>query len=172
VTTIWAAAKVMEVQDRHLYERMARNALRQDLAALYTALARDERRHWASLDNLAKNMPLELFASANVKPDVGELFEKLSVALGEDGETLRSMHDAVYDFARALTLEQRSIEYYEGLRKTVEPGLQGVVIDQIISEERRHERILEGLLEFARQPSELVEASGRPNFISTYVPLI
>jgi rubrerythrin len=155
---MWGTAKEIELQGGRLYERMARNAPREDLAGVYAALARDERRHWEFLDNLEKSLPPELFASASAEPDVDEVFEELSLALRDDEEALRSMRAGVYDFARALALEQASIEYYEGLRRRVGPGVRGVVIDQIIAEERRHEGIMEGLLMMARRPAEWTES--------------
>jgi rubrerythrin len=85
--------------------------------------------------------------------DVANVFEQLRRTEGAAGA--RSSEADLY--RKAQGLEQKSWEFYEdAARRAASPG-ERLLFERVAVEERRHYRILEGLIDFVTRPEQWLE---------------
>jgi rubrerythrin len=153
MSDIWQAAKDIETKGKAYYEELAEKAPVEEVKSVLTVLAGEEQKHYDLFDSLQKGMPPEEAAAANVGKTAKESFEKIA----KEFQVPAGLDDAEEAYRKALSIEQTSVEYYTELLGKVEDKLQQSTIETVISEEKRHEKIILGLLEFVRRPKEWLE---------------
>jgi len=119
------------------YDMMAKKfAATEEVARIFTQLAKDERGHEARFAALLEKIPEDVIAGDSKEGDqylralaYSTLLDKQAIA-GYD-----KIEEASVALARALDFEKSTLAYYEAIR-----GVLGgsPVIDAIIAEERRH----------------------------------
>jgi rubrerythrin len=156
--TIWETAKQIETEGKALYLEMSQRSGSKGLKNAFRLLAREEQKHWDLFDSLEKSMPAESAASAQLEGlSVKSVFEDLRGELSNGDQATKAMHDTEYAYGKAITLEEKSIEFYEKISADLSDTLQKSIISQIISEEQRHERFLRDLQELVRRPKQWLE---------------
>ena len=88
---------------------------------------------------------------------VAEIFGRISEAFNNDEVGAFALNDAVSAYGTALSMENRSVEYYQSMVDSVSDESQKNVLIWIIREEKRHAKIVQGLAEFVRRPKEWLE---------------
>ena len=157
MSTTFKIAKEIETEGMEFYEKLAAEAPRTELASVFTFLASAEKRHYELFDSLEKSMPNEYAAAKDSRLNFKELFQGLTEEFKKSEPALKALEDTEDAYQKALSFEQKSIDFYEKLQGDADSGLQKAIVGQLIAEEQYHARIIQGLLEFVRRPKEWVE---------------
>jgi rubrerythrin len=144
----------IEQEGKVYYEKLAAQSPIKALSGVFSVLAAEEQQHLDLFDAWRKKRkapapPQPGAASAKAK----QIFTELSVQFVAP--------QAVYDYAqaygKALELETKSISLYaEMLSKATLPD-DKKALQFLITEEQKHEHLVEHLLEFANEPKEFLE---------------
>jgi len=154
MTDIWEAAKKIEQEGKRFYEALARDASRAELAGVFTLLAGEEQRHYDTFVRLQKGAGADAAAPSDIVPQVIETLRKLTA----DFVNGVKAGDTEAAYRKALSLERRSVEHYEGMLAGQSGAAQGA-LKAIIAEEKRHEAIIDSLIRLVRRPREWVESA-------------
>lgn len=153
MSDIWQEAKDIETKGKAYYEELAEMTPVEEVKSVLKVLAGEEQKHYDLFDSLQKGMPPEEAAAADVGKIAKEAFEKIA----KEFQVPAGLSDAEEAYRKALSIEQASVEYYTELLGKVDDKLQQSAIETVISEEKRHEKLVLGLLEFVRRPKEWLE---------------
>ena len=153
MSTIWEKAKDIETKGRDFYIELAGKSSREEVASIFKVLADEEQKHYDLFDSLEKQLEVGELPKSTSISDAKEAFARLASAF----KTEDPVEDAESTYAKALELERTSVEYYNSILEQLDDGKQKEAVKTIIGEEQRHERIVEGLMEFVRRPKEWLE---------------
>lgn len=153
MSTIWEKAKNIETEGREYYTKLAGESSREEVAGIFKLLAQEEQRHYDLFDSLEKHFEVGELPQSTAVKDAKDAFAKMASAFKAED----AVEDAETTYAKALELERNSIEYYNSILGQLDDGKQKEALKRIIGEEQKHERIVQGLLEFVRRPKEWLE---------------
>ena len=151
--SVWQAAMDIEKKGLEYYRQLAAESPFEELKGVFTLLADEEQRHHDLFAGMEQGMPVEAAAGPNVVVAAKDAFGRMAKALSAPD----AIGDAEEAYAHALKFEQASIDYYEELLGKTDNDLQRATIETVLAEEKRHRRLVQGLLEFVRRPKEWVE---------------
>jgi rubrerythrin len=157
MASIWQIAKTMETEGRKMYEVFAKGAPNRELAGVFSALANDEQNHYNTFDALERSVKLEPVADVSGTVNVAMIFDSIRNAFKVDDKALAALHDAGASYENALVAEQKSIDLYNEILAGQKDESLKVAITFIINEEKRHIKIIEGLIDLVRRPKEWLE---------------
>lgn len=150
---MWDTAKGIEEQGREYYLELAGKEPDNGIAGVLRKLADEERKHYELFDSMEKRTGISPPAPSGIVTDAKQVFAGLSESFNETA----ALEDAVDMYEKALALEKKSIDYYgEALDKAGEQQ-QKEMLSFVRGEERKHERIVQSLLDFVRRPREWLE---------------
>ncbi len=155
--TVWQTAKQIEARGKALYLELAAAANNANVAGVFNLLAQEEQRHYELFDSFEQSMPAETWATDSIVADVNRIFAALREGVGDDTVGLEAMQSAETAYAKALNVEQASVSFYENALEQASTNVEKAIIGQVLSEERRHVKVVESLIMFVRRPKEWVE---------------
>jgi rubrerythrin len=153
MSDIWQEAKDIETKGKAYYEQLAAQTPVEEVKSVLKMLAGEEQKHYDLFDSMQKGMPPEAAAAA----DVGKIAKEEFTKIAKEFRIPTGLSDAEEAYRKALSIEQASISYYSELLGKIDDKLQQSAIETVISEEKRHEKLVLGLVEFVRRPKEWLE---------------
>lgn len=149
-------AMQMEKMSIEHYQSLEETTPVKEFRAIYHLLVRDEQKHYRVLETWKK----ELSFDATVPTDILEKSRKLLSEFPIDTLVTEFSQDSAGSFLQVLTddyeLEKKSVALYEdAVNRTASSG-QGAVFTFLAKEEKRHVRLLEQLIECAKQPEQFL----------------
>jgi rubrerythrin len=149
-------AMQMEKMSIEHYQSLEETTPVKEFRAIYQLLVRDEQKHYRVLETWKR----ELSFDAAVPTDILEKSRKLLSEFPIDTLVTEFAQDSAGSFLQVLTddyeLEKKSVALYEdAVSRTASTG-QGAVFTFLAKEERRHVRLLEQLIECAKQPEQFL----------------
>ncbi|HMD67645.1 MAG TPA: ferritin family protein [Chitinivibrionales bacterium] len=144
----------IETEGKAYYETLAAESPVKALSGVFSVLAAEEQQHFDLFDEWRKKRkapapPQPGTASAKAK----QIFADLSVQF----IVPQAVYDYAQAYAKALELETKSISMYaDMLSKANAPG-DKKALQFLITEEQKHEHLVEHLLEFVNEPKEFLE---------------
>jgi rubrerythrin len=149
---IFDQAIEIEQEGEALCRQFALEAPDRGMRTIFTWLADQEKKHAEIFSRLNASHPVTI----EEIPDLGNLktiFEEWK----ERTPCIESKTAQAELYRKALVVEQKSIEVYEGYANTSATGSQKQVFLLIAKEERRHRWILENIIEFVTRPEVWAE---------------
>lgn len=153
MSDIWQVAMDMEVKGRDYYLELAEKSSIGEVKGICKVLADEEQRHYNLFESLQKGMPVEAAAGADVGKVAKEAFEKIAGVFDPKAE----ITDAVDAYTKALELENGGIQYYTEIMGKLDDDMQKSAVDTVISEEKRHAKLVQGLVDFVSRPEQYLE---------------
>jgi len=157
MSSIWEIAKGMEVEGKKFYEQLSLQASNKALEKAFSLLADAEQKHYETFESLEKSMPVESSAAPSIGVDIKKAFKEIAEDLTKPDTGMEVMADAETAYEKALSMEEKGIEFYSDMLEKTDDNLQKTMIEQIITEEKSHVKIVSNLLEFARDPKIWIE---------------
>ncbi len=148
---IFEFAIQMERDGRQYYLDLASKTSHSGLQTIFTMLADDELKHEQAIEqsrsgNCGMTETAVLESAKNVFQQAVEFGEKID--LSGDEEAL---------YRHAMELEQKSISFYLDRVEAEEQPQQKQLFVVLAEEEKKHYRLLEGLVDFVNQPNTWLE---------------
>lgn len=157
MATLWQLAKSIEAEGKKLYEELAREATKREIAGVFSTLAGEEQRHYELFEKLEKCKPIDTGIQKSVSVGVPILFNAIRAELMIDEMALKAMIDAETIYQKALVLENSSIELFNNIIKRLTDEYQKGVVSIIIEEEKRHVAVVKELIKLVHRPKEWLE---------------
>lgn len=148
---IFEFAIQMEQDGRQYYLDLASKTSHSGLQAVFQTLADDEFKHAKAIDqsrtgNCGMSETAVLESAKNVFQQAVEFGETIDLS-GNEAELYR----------HAMELEQKSISFYLDRADTEEQAQPKQLFLALAEEEKKHYRLLEGLVDFVNQPNVWLE---------------
>ncbi|MBN1578211.1 MAG: ferritin family protein [Chitinispirillaceae bacterium] len=157
MATVWQLAKSIEVEGKKMYEELARDAPKREIAGVFSALAGEEQRHYELFDKLEKRKPIEAGDHGSVSVDIPKMVDAIRIVLLIDEPALTAMNDAETTYKKALVLENSSIILFNKIMKELTDEHQIRIVKVIIDEEKCHIEVIRRLIDFVHRPKEWLE---------------
>jgi len=152
MSDVYGFAMRMEKDGEAYYRECASKTASAGLRGILLLLADAEVTHYELFRKLQAGADAELGDSA-LLAGVRNVFEQLRRTEGAAGA--RSSEADLYRTAQGI--EQKSWEFYEdAARRAASPG-ERLLFERVAVEERRHYRILEGIVDFVTRPEQWLE---------------
>ncbi len=147
-------AKSVELEGKAYYEKCAAESPARELSGIFSLLAAEEQRHYELFDawQKEKRVPAVL-DPGTVSAEAKRIFAGISTRIG--------FSPTGYDYARAygfaLEMERKSIALYESMLSASDSPDEKKALSFLITEEQKHEHLVEHLLEFVNVPKTFLE---------------
>ncbi len=149
---LFETAKQIELEGEQSYRKLAENATDEGLRTIFTLLAENEVEHYKAFDEMERKAELT-FSGTDFIREAKDVFQGMTKRAASYNEN--TPQEEVYK--AALLGEQKSVEFYNSLLQKEEDKANRAVIEQIISEEKNHVRLLENMVDFLEQPMTWLE---------------
>ncbi len=144
-------AMEIEKEGESLYRQFALEAPDKGMKNIFTWLANQERKHYGIFQKMKEGQQAPVVESVIVR-DVKEIFESW-----KDASVCIDVKTTQADlYRRALALEIKSVSAYEKNAGLV-PSPQKEIFLKIAAEEKRHQWIVENIIEYITKPEVWVE---------------
>ena len=154
MSSVWDQALSMEKEGQQYYLKLAHESKSREIAGLWTFLANEEAKHYETFMQLQKGMKA---SGAHTSASLDEA-KKMFKTMAEQSKGAAVITDSAAVYEQALRLERKSIEHYSALLSST-PKSQEPALLAIIEEEKKHVKLFEALIDFARSPKEWLESS-------------
>ncbi len=146
-------AKNIELEGKAFYEKLAADSPIPALSGIFSLLAKEEQLHYNVFDAWGKENRAPAPPAGTAGAGAKRIFSRLSLPF--------TLPQVVYDYGRAygtaLDMERKSIALYENMLAASASADDKKVFSFLISEEQKHEHLVEHLLEFVNEPKEFLE---------------
>ncbi len=163
MSDVWETAKSMENEGKEFYEKLAAESTLPGVSKIFSFLAKQEQKHFDYFDLLSKGAPAGDAADEDPIAKVKAIFaevEKPAADFVPEDETVGA-------YEKGLSLEVKSIEYYEKILNGSDSDYAKVALKAIIEEEEKHKKILSAIIDFVKRPFEWLE-NAEFNHLETY----
>jgi len=157
---IWEIAKKMELEGETFYKEMADKSVNPEIAGVFNFMARQEKEHYEFFDRQSKNLTVDYVSSGDPLVIAKNAFS----AIAENVKTSDSMTEALDAYRKASEFEEKAVKFYETLLDNVESDQEKTVIQLLIDEEKKHVKIINGLIDFIDSPREWLDSAEFSNF--------
>lgn len=151
--SIFDFAIQMEEDGEKFYRELAEKSKNEGLKTIFNKLADDELEHYQVFQNIKDHTPLDV-KNTTVLEDSKNIFAGMkpeeSFDFGDVDEQKKAYHTA-------LEMEMKSFLFYEEKAEEADTPEAIKLLRAIAKEERRHYRLVEGLLEFISRPDQWIE---------------
>lgn len=148
---IFEFAIQMERDGRQYYLDLASKTTHQGLANILTMLADDEQKHE---EIIAQSQSGSCgMSETTVLETAKNVFQQMK----EFGQSVDLTGDEAALYQHAMGLEQKSISFYMDRADQEEQPQQKQLFETLAGEEKKHFRLLEGLVDFVKQPDMWLE---------------
>jgi rubrerythrin len=151
-------AMEMERMSVEHYQSLEKTSPVKEFRAIYRLLVRDEQKHYRLLERWKK----ELQFDAAVPTDILAESRKLLSAFPIDTMVVEFAGDSAGSFLQVLTddleLEKKSVALYENAMERTAASGQGTIFIFLAREEKNHVRLLEHLIDCAKQPERYLRS--------------
>ncbi len=150
---VWEVAKNMELEGEAYYKQLSEEAHIKELRGVFSFLAEQEKEHYNLFNSLQDDKTPSLADSENALKIAKEAFKKIVYDFSEQD----AIESAEKKYQNAASVEKGAIEYYKSLLNKTENDDQKNALEKIIKEEKKHQVIMESLVDFIRRPNEWLE---------------
>ena len=151
--SIFDFAMQMEHDGEKFYRTLADNAKNQGLKGILNKLADDEVEHYRVFEKLKNNTTLDI-ASSSILEDSKTIFSEMKI---ESLQNIGDVEEQKRAYTTALEMEEKSYTFYEDKASHTDNPDEIKLLKAIAIEERRHYRLLEGLIDFISRPEQWIE---------------
>lgn len=148
---IFEFAIKMELDGQKYYEKLAAKSPNPGIKHIMTMLAEDEIKHRQTIEKI--RLSTCAMSETKILEHSRNVFEQI-VDFGGEVE-LAGDEEAAY--RHAMELENQSVAYYLDRADQVEKPEQKALFEQLAQEEKKHYRLLQGLVEFVGRPENWLE---------------
>ncbi|MFP4021551.1 MAG: ferritin-like domain-containing protein [Halanaerobium sp.] len=144
-----------EIENRKLYEEFAASTNNDDLKSVFLELAKEEKKHEDIVRQLKKNKTVDE-VQTGILPKAKKAFEKISEDMPQGGEGV-FQDEQVDVYKKAIDIESKSYEFYEEKAEESDSELVKKTFKRLAEEEKKHERIIENIIEMVDRPNTWLE---------------
>ena len=149
----WEIAVKMENEGIEYYNKLAMETDNNELEGVFKFLAGQEEEHKKYFESIEHCVTGKYPKTEDAKSKAKEVFKKMAPKFKASEKILL----AVDAYKKAITFEEKSVEYYTSLISEAESENQREIIKLIINEEKNHVATLELLIDFVNRPNEWLE---------------
>ena len=150
---IYKFALNFEKENREYYEECASKTKSEKLEKIFNYLAEEEKKHEEIVKKLADG-EMDPYES-DILPKSKEVFQSIANDISEDKAVYETDNLTIY--RKAVEMEQESHSFYKEKANETDNDSEKKVLMSLAKEERRHEIILDNILEHLERPQEWVE---------------
>jgi len=152
---IYKFALDFERKNREYYEKCAQESKNGHIKKIFTYLAKEEKKHEEIVKKLADGK------IENYNSDILTKSKEAFKAIADDITKNENIHedDKIGIYRKAVKMEQESQEFYKEKADETNDDATKKVLMTLAKEEKRHEIILDHILEHIERPQEWVEAA-------------
>jgi len=151
--SIFEFAMKMEQDGEKFYRDLAGNTTNAGLKQIFTYLADEEVKHYNLFKGLLERQPSE-YESTDILADSKNVFAQMKESGAVDVTDDASQLEA---YKQALEWEKKAYEFFEEKSAEATDPKEKKFLETIAKEERRHYRLIDGIIEFIAQPESWVE---------------
>jgi rubrerythrin len=147
-------AKNIEKEGLEYYLKLAKESLEPALAGVFGFLAKEEQRHYDIFSALQRKAP--------VKTEPGTALaeaKKIFIGLSSHFSLPEMFYDYTAAYMRALELEIKSVELYEGMLTKASSMDERRILSFLLLEEQKHKHLMEHMIEFVNKPNVYLETA-------------
>jgi len=150
---IYKFALNFEKENRKYYEKCASETKSEHLTKIFNYLANEEKKHEEIVRKLADG-EMDTYES-DILPKSKEIFQAIADDISRNENIYEKDNIGVY--RKAVQMEQESHDFYKEKAEETDNAAEKKVLMSLAKEERRHEIILDNILEHMERPEEWVE---------------
>lgn len=150
---IYQFAMKMEKDGENYYRELSRSTNHEGLRHILTFLANEEVKHYKVVEQLSKKVENPSMAEETIFENVKNIFIKMK-------ETEQDFHFDASEadlYRKAQKIEKESREFYLERANEVEGEPQKQLLLRLAEEEKKHEFLMENLVEFITRPETWIE---------------
>lgn len=146
-------AKNMEKESRKMYEDFSAATPLKELKSVFSFLAMEEQRHWELFTDMQKKSAVAVPVDENILHRAKQVLSGWKA--GFSAPSTIADFEAMY--RKAQKAESDAVAFYSKEKENLKAFEHKRILDQIIEQEKRHEKLMDELSEFVRRPKEWVE---------------
>ena len=150
---VFEFAMKMEQDGEKFYRDLAGKTANAGLKQIFTYLADEEVKHYNLFKGLFESQPTD-YESTDILADSVNVFAQMKESGDIDVSDDASQLDA---YKQALEWEKKAYEFFEEKCAEATDPTEKKFLETIAKEERRHYRLIDGIIEFIGQPESWVE---------------
>jgi rubrerythrin len=155
MNNVWEIALNMENEGIEFYNNLAMETENLELAGVFKFLADQEEEHKKYFESIEHCIIGKYPKTEDAESKAKEVFKKIAPNFKVSEKIIL----AVDAYKKAITLENKAVEYYTSLLYEAESEDQRDIIKLIINEEKNHAATLELLIDFVNRPNQWLENS-------------
>lgn len=144
-----------EIENRKLYEEFAEKTANEDLKSVFLELADEEKKHEKIVRQLKEKQTADN-VEAGILPKAKEVLEKIAKGLPKGGEGV-FVDEQVDVYKKAIDIEAKSYKFYDEKAEESDSEEVKKAFKRLAEEERKHERIIENIIEMVDRPNTWLE---------------
>ena len=148
---IFDFAMKMELDGKAYYEKLAAETTVGGLKSIFTSLAADEQKHYATIQAIKTGTNPKM-ADSTVLEKAKNLFEELMA----DKNIAGSLNKSLDGYQHARKIEADSVKLYEDMAKKEDNPETVQLLLRIANEEKKHYNILDNLYDFVLAPQNFL----------------
>ncbi|MCE5184838.1 MAG: ferritin family protein [Planctomycetaceae bacterium] len=148
---IFEFAIQMEMEGQRYYEELAAKSPNPGIKHIMTMLAEDETKHRQTIEKI--RLSTCVMTETKILENTRNVFEQLR----EQAVVPQLTGDEESLYRHAMEIENESIAFYLDRADQVDTPEQKSLFERLAEEERKHHRLLAGLLEFVSRPKTWLE---------------
>jgi len=149
---IFDQAMALEQEGESLYRQFALEAPEKGMKHIFTWLADQEEKHYRIFREIKANRPASFGENTELE-DIKDIFDGW-----KNSDVCINVKTAQADvYRKALGIEKKSVAVYEAYARQTADATQKDIFLKIAGEEKRHEWIVENIIEFITKPDVWAE---------------
>ncbi|MGM0409820.1 MAG: ferritin-like domain-containing protein [Bacillota bacterium] len=145
---VYDFAVEFEREHRDFYKQMIESTNEESLKSVFEKLVEQEEKHEKIVRQLQNSEKVE-HVESKIIPDAKETFEKIASNLPDSVLP----DDQVELYKKAREMEERTYEFYTEKADKAEKTQVKKVFEKLAQEEKKHENILNNLIDFVNKPN-------------------
>ncbi len=150
---IYKFALNFEKENREYYEKCASETKSEHLKKIFNYLAEEEKKHEQIVKKLADG-EMDPYES-DILPKSQKIFQSIADDISNNEDIYEADNLGIY--RKAVKMEQESHDFYKEKANEIDSPSEKKVLMSLAKEEKRHEIILDNILEHMERPEEWVE---------------
>jgi rubrerythrin len=144
-----------EIESRKLYEKFAEESGNENLRGVFQGLAEEEKRHENILRQLKEDKKIDEVDS-DILSTAKKAFELISKDLTDTKDNVLPQQQ-VDVYKKAKEIEVDSYKFYTDKAEEAETPEVEKVFNRLAKEEKKHERIIDNIIEMVNRPNTWLE---------------
>jgi rubrerythrin len=144
-----------EIESRKLYEKLAEESGNENLRGVFQGLAEEEKRHENILRQLKEDKKIDEVDS-DILSTAKKAFELISKDLTDTKDNVLPQQQ-VDVYKKAKEIEVDSYKFYTDKAEETEIPEVEKVFNRLAKEEKKHERIIDNIIEMVNRPNTWLE---------------